>query len=173
MKSYRAPSFSITRQSEWALDVLAEQGIEIDSSIFPVRHDRYGLPGAEPTIHIRKTNNGPLLEFPPSAVRTNLGTLPACGGGYFRLYPARVTDHCIRSIHRMGRPCMFYVHPWEIDPDQPRLPSSSRLRTWRHRVNLKSTYGKLDRLLGKFHFGTISQSIAAYRQSHPTLCASR
>lgn len=156
---YRAPSFSITKRSEWALEILVEEGIEIDSSIYPIHHDRYGMPDSTPEIHLRRTKSGTILEFPPAILQTFFGNLPISGGGYFRLYPRRVTHTGIKSLHRKRRPYMFYVHPWEIDPHQPRLPSSSRLKTWRHRVNLRSTYSKLEHLLASHEFGTITAAI--------------
>ena len=156
---YRAPSFSIIKQSEWALEILVEEGFEIDSSIYPIIHDRYGWPESEPEIHQRQTKSGPILEFPPAVLQTRLGNLPVSGGGYFRLYPLRLTISCIEKINRSRHPCMFYVHPWEIDPNQPILPVSSRVKTWRHRVNLKTTYSKLDILLRRFRFSTMSETI--------------
>lgn len=158
---YRAPSFSITTQSRWALEILVEEGIEVDSSIYPIHHDRYGIPDAQPGIHTHTTPAGPLREFPPTVLSTFLVNFPVSGGGYFRLYPKRLTAASIKAIHRRQRPFMFYVHPWEVDPDQPKLPSNSRLSTWRHRVNLKSTHAKLDWLLSRFQFGTVSATIAS------------
>ena len=163
--NYRAPSFSITRRSLWALDVLAEHGITCDSSIFPIHHDRYGIPNARPNIHRLDTACGSLWEFPPSVSRVGNVNLPVSGGGYFRLYPFSFTARCLRKINRTGQPFMFYVHPWELDPDQPRLHAGSRLSRWRHRVNLATTEAKLDRLLARFRFGTVSQAIAAEAQS--------
>ncbi len=156
---YRAPSFSITKRSEWALEILVEEGIEIDSSIYPIYHDRYGMPDAEHGIHQRETSAGPITEFPPSVLKTRLGNLPVSGGGYFRLYPKRLTTACITRINRRGQPYMFYMHPWEVDPKQPKVPSSSSARTLRHRINLKTTYSKLEGLLKRFKFSTLSMTI--------------
>jgi polysaccharide deacetylase family protein (PEP-CTERM system associated) len=161
---YRAPSFSITKKSLWALEILAEHGIACDSSIFPVRHDRYGIPHANRHIHRLETPAGSLWEFPPSVSRIGGVNVPVSGGGYFRLYPLSLTVRCLRQINRAGRPFIFYVHPWELDPDQPRLSAGSRLSRLRHRVNLASTEKKLDRLLTRFRFGTVSQAIAAQAQ---------
>jgi len=163
---YRAPSFSITRQSEWALEILVEEGIEIDSSIYPIYHDRYGMPDSEPRIHRRETKSGSIVEFPPTVLQTRLGNIPVSGGGYFRLYPLRFTVACMRRVVRDRRPFMFYVHPWEIDPEQPRL-RSSRVKTWRHRVNLKSNYAKLESLLGVFSFAPVSVAIEALETVEP------
>lgn len=157
---YRAPSFSITRRSLWALEIMAEEGIEVDSSIFPTRHDRYGIPGADPQIHRQTTPSGTLVEFPPTVVSFGRLRLPVAGGGYFRLYPLAITQHAMRRVQRSGRPVMFYIHPWEIDPDQPRIRSGSYVSRLRHYVNLRSTWHKLDRLLSRFSFGTVSQVLA-------------
>ncbi len=159
---YRAPSFSITRRSEWALEILVQEGILVDSSIYPIHHDRYGMPDSELIIHRRETSAGSILEFPPAVLQMRYWNMPVSGGGYFRLYPQRLTASCINKIHRRRQPFMFYVHPWEIDPDQPKLPSSSRWSTWRHRVNLKSTFAKLSLLLERYRFGTVSDAIAAH-----------
>jgi polysaccharide deacetylase family protein (PEP-CTERM system associated) len=165
--AYRAPSFSITRQSLWALEILAEEGFQIDSSIFPIVHDRYGIPGARPFVHQLQTAAGPLWEFPPSVLRAGGVNWPVSGGGYFRLYPAWLTCKCLARLNqRHGEPMMFYVHPWEIDPAQPRLRAGSVTGRLRHYLNLGSTLGKLKTLLQKFRFGTISQAIAA-RQPEP------
>ncbi len=159
VKMFRAPSFSVTGQSLWALDILAENGIEFDSSIFPVHHDRYGIPDAEPFPYRIENEQGGLWEFPPSVYRVaNRMNLPVAGGGYFRLYPARLTIECIHRINRSGQPFMFYIHPWEVDPEQPRLPCGWRSR-FRHYQNLGSTHRKLDRLLGEVSFGTMTDAL--------------
>lgn len=156
---YRAPSFSIVRRSLWAMDVLAEEGIRIDSSIFPVRHDRYGIPDAERFPHRIQARSGAIWEFPPSIHAMGKVQLPVGGGGYFRLYPLRFSIHCLRRINEVcGQPFLFYVHPWELDPDQPRLPGSMLAR-FRHRVNLTGTARKLARLLDAFRFGTLTESL--------------
>ena len=160
---YRAPSFSITERSLWALDILAELGFEIDSSIYPIRHDRYGIPEADPFPHIRSTSAGELREFPGSIYRLGGLSIPVSGGGYFRLYPARVTAWLLDRINRGGQPFMFYVHPWELDPDQPRMAGSLRSR-FRHYQNLASTERKLTWLLPRFEFGTMTDSL---REQNP------
>jgi polysaccharide deacetylase family protein (PEP-CTERM system associated) len=153
VRAYRAPSFSITARSLWALDVLAELGFTADSSIYPVHHDRYGIPGAERSPHPIDCTAGRLWEFPASVFRSCGVNIPVSGGGYFRLYPLSFTLHCLRRINkRDGQPFMFYVHPWEIDADQPRLSGSFRSRL-RHYVNLADTERKLDVLLSEFRFG--------------------
>jgi len=162
---YRAPSFSITKRSVWALEILVEEGFTVDSSIFPVVHDRYGMPRAPRAIHRIKTPSGTIWEFPPSVVRQGGVNLPVSGGGYFRLYPAVMTHVLLRRINRKTRqPFMFYIHPWEVDPQQPRLKAGSRLSRWRHYVNLHRTEGKLRQLLKRFRFGAMEQVIESYRE---------
>ncbi len=155
---YRAPCFSITRDSLWALEILVEEGIRIDSSVFPIHHDRYGIPDARIDIHPIETASGTLWEVPPAVVRYPGVNLPVSGGGYFRLYPIWLTNYWLGKINRSeGRPFVFYVHPWEIDKDQPRLRAGSRLSRWRHYVNLASTERKLTQLLHSFRFGTLTE----------------
>lgn len=152
---YRAASYSITERSLWALDVLAEAGFRYDSSIFPVRHDRYGLPGATEFPHRLTTPGGyTLIEFPISTARLFGQILPASGGGYFRLYPYALSRAFLRQVNRRGWPAIFYLHPWEIDPQQPRLPAGW-LSTFRHYNNLHKCEGRLRRLLEDFAFGTV------------------
>jgi polysaccharide deacetylase family protein (PEP-CTERM system associated) len=156
VKSHRAASFSITRRSLWALDILAEEGFEVDSSIFPIRHDRYGIPGSTPHLHRLQTAAGPLWEFPPSVVQFARMNVPVSGGGYFRLFPLQWTIYCLRRINRRQRqPFMFYVHPWELDALQPRIHAASGLSRFRHYVNLSNNEQKLDGLLRIFSFGRI------------------
>jgi polysaccharide deacetylase family protein (PEP-CTERM system associated) len=160
---YRAPSFSITARSLWALDVLLEEGFTLDASVFPIRHDRYGLPHAQRTLHRLPTPAGDSIwEFPASTARLLGMNLPVAGGGYFRLYPWNVTRRLLGRINNAEqRPFMFYTHPWEIDPDQPRIAGPGLRSRFRHYVNLASTAGKLERLLERFHFTTLG---AAMRQ---------
>ncbi len=160
--AYRAPSFSVTRASEWALDVLVEEGFTLDSSIYPVYHDRYGLPGTPLEPHPIERPSGLLWEFPPPVWRVWGFPLAVGGGGYFRLYPYKVTQHGLRAINAAGRPFAFYMHPWEIDPDQPRL-SPGWLRSFRHYLNLDRTEERLLRLLDDFAFDTVSAALARYR----------
>jgi polysaccharide deacetylase family protein (PEP-CTERM system associated) len=160
--AYRAPSFSITRRSLWALDVLAEEGFTIDSSIYPTHHDRYGIPGTPLEPHRIDRPAGSLWEFPPPVWRCLGYPLPVGGGGYFRLYPYPLTRLALRRINATGRPFAAYLHPWELDPDQPRL-RPGRFRAFRHYVNLHRTEDRLARLLRDFRFGTLSQALFAYR----------
>lgn len=157
---YRAPSFSITSRSLWALEILVEEGIQVDSSIFPTYHDRYGIPSAQRRPHQLTTSAGTLWEFPPSVARVAGMNLPVSGGGYFRLYPAAFTRACLKGVNgSAGDPFMFYIHPWEIDPEQPRVGPRSRLRHWRHYVNLRKTEGKLESLLRAFRFGPMRDAL--------------
>ncbi|MBE6426109.1 MAG: DUF3473 domain-containing protein [Planctomycetaceae bacterium] len=160
VEAFRAPSFSITKKSLWALDILAEEGFRYDSSIFPIYHDRYGIPDAPREIHQRMTSEGLIWEFPPTASALGPMNLPVSGGGYFRLYPYALTRYFLRKINQKEkRPFIFYVHPWEVDPEQPRLPFGSRAVQFRHRVGLGRNLVKLRKLLRDFSFGTLSESI--------------
>jgi polysaccharide deacetylase family protein (PEP-CTERM system associated) len=153
---YRAASFSITRQSLWALDVLIDLGFEYDSSVFPIRHDRYGIPGAarEPGV-IKAPSGRTLVEFPMSAASFAGVRVPVSGGGYFRLLPYAVTRAGLRQINeRTGQPFTFYLHPWEVDPAQPRV-KVSLLSAFRHYNNLHKCEIRLRRLLRDFSFSTM------------------
>jgi polysaccharide deacetylase family protein (PEP-CTERM system associated) len=155
---YRAASFSITRRSLWALDVLIDLGFEYDSSIFPIRHDRYGIPGARQRPgRIAAPSGRSLVEFPMSAAAWIGARIPVSGGGYFRLLPYFVTRSGLRQINRRSRaPFTFYLHPWEIDPGQPRIPVGW-LSRFRHYTNLHRCEPRLRRLLGEFRFGTMRE----------------
>jgi polysaccharide deacetylase family protein (PEP-CTERM system associated) len=161
IRIFRAPSFSITRRSCWALEILAEEGFQVDSSIFPVYHDRYGMPNANPAIHQLRTRAGTLWECPPTVVRLAGVNIPVAGGGYFRWYPSAMTIHLLRRVNRVvGRPFVFYIHPWELDPNQPRVAVGSWLSRCRHYHNLAATEGRLRQLFQCFRFGTISETLA-------------
>lgn len=168
---YRAPSFSITHKSQWAFEVLIEEGFKYDSSIFPIRHDFYGFPTAprfpflvssrfsshvEFSPHL--TSNAPktLIEFPISTVRLFGQNLPISGGGYFRLFPYPLIRKGLRSVNeKEGKPFIFYLHPWEIDPDQPRVNNIPLRSKFRHYVKLDKTESKLKKLLEDFQFSSI------------------
>ena len=161
---YRAPTFSITRRTAWALDVLAEAGFIYDSSVFPIRHDRYGVPGAPAFAHRAVgPGGGSLLEIPPLTVRVGGANLPFGGGGYFRLLPVSASARALRIAQRAGRCGMLYLHPWEFDPDQPILPMS-RLARWRHRVGLGRSEAKLRRLLRQFRFTDVRTQLGRLRE---------
>jgi len=160
VRGYRAPSYSITRKSLWALDVLVEEGYAYDASIFPIRHDRYGIPDAPRHPHSLKRAAGDLTEAPPSTVRMGSMNLPVAGGGYFRLLPYGWTRWGIARINGGEKqPAIFYLHPWEIDPEQPRLQASA-LSRFRHYRHLDKTEGRLKRLLGDFRFGRLDAVIS-------------
>ena len=149
---YRAASYSITQQSRWALDILAEEGFVWDSSIFPVHHDRYGMPDAPRWPHTLTTDKGySLAEFPLSTLKLPGYTLPIAGGGYFRLFPYWFSRWGLGSINHQGQPFVFYLHPWEVDPDQPRL-DVKWLSRFRHYNNLDVCEARLDRLISQFAF---------------------
>jgi polysaccharide deacetylase family protein (PEP-CTERM system associated) len=150
---YRAPTFSVVRETLWALDVLAEEGFRYDSSVFPIHHDRYGIPGSARFPHrVALPSGADLVEFPITTLAVAGQHLPFSGGGYFRVLPYRAVRAALRRVNRRERmPAIVYLHPWEMDPDQPHLPirGLSRLR---HYVNLGRTAGKLERLLADFDF---------------------
>jgi len=155
VRGYRAPSFSVTSRSLWALDVLVEEGYTYDASIFPIRHDRYGIPGAPRWPHAIDRGRGCIFEVPGSTVRIGSTNLPVAGGGYFRILPYAWTHWGIARVNRTERqPAIFYLHPWEIDPGQPRLPAS-RLGRFRHYRNLGKVEPRLRRLLADFSFGPL------------------
>lgn len=157
---YRAPSFSITAACPWAHGVLVEEGYLFDSSVFPVRHHRYGNRGCPRFPHVIETGKGPLAEFPLSTLRVLGQNLPVAGGGYFRLLPVGLLARALRSIEREKKPFILYLHPWEFDPEQPRVEGVSRLRTLRHRLNLRRSLTKLRCLLGEFSFAPVSTVLA-------------
>jgi polysaccharide deacetylase family protein (PEP-CTERM system associated) len=142
---YRAPSYSITENSLWALEVLVELGFRYDSSIFPIRHDTYGIPGAPRAPFRTPTPSGPILEFPLTTFRAGNQNLPVGGGGYLRIFPFWYTRLGIRRAQGQGVPLILYVHPWEIDPGQPRIAAGLKSR-FRHYTNLARTNERLERL---------------------------
>jgi polysaccharide deacetylase family protein (PEP-CTERM system associated) len=163
VRGYRAPSFSVTPRSRWALDVLVEEGYSYDASIFPIYHDRYGMPGAPRHPYVEQLSAGPIAEAPGSTVRVGRFTLPAAGGGYFRLFPYAVTAWAIRRLNERERlPAIVYVHPWEIDPNQPRIRARAISR-FRHYVNLRRTEPRLRRLLQDFQFAPLRSVLEAQR----------
>jgi polysaccharide deacetylase family protein (PEP-CTERM system associated) len=156
VRGFRAPSFSIIEQNLWALDVLIEEGYEYDTSIYPIHHDRYGIPGAERHIHKLQRPAGSLIEVPASTVRVAGMNFPIGGGGYFRLLPSKWIRWGIGRVNGVERqPVVFYVHPWEVDPGQPRLDVNAVSRV-RHYTGLKSTMRRLTRLLEEFRFDSIA-----------------
>jgi polysaccharide deacetylase family protein (PEP-CTERM system associated) len=150
---YRAPTFSVVRDTLWSLEALAEAGFRYDSSIFPIVHDRYGIPGSARFPHRHRFGAGSeLAEFPLSTVSVLGWRFPVAGGGYFRLLPYGMTRRVIRHLNRYERqPAMVYLHPWELDVEQPRLPVGA-LTQLRHSVNTSTTEAKLRRLIHDFRF---------------------
>jgi polysaccharide deacetylase family protein (PEP-CTERM system associated) len=153
---YRAPSYSVTPRSLWALDVLIEEGYRYDASIFPIRHDRYGIPVSPREPFPIDRESGSLVEVPGSTVRVGPLNLPIAGGGYFRILPYWWTRWGIARLNTIEqKAAVFYIHPWEIDPDQPRL-HAGWLGRFRHYRNLSRTEDRLRRLLADFRFGTVA-----------------
>jgi polysaccharide deacetylase family protein (PEP-CTERM system associated) len=158
---YRAASYSIVKKTLWALDTLIEEGFLYDSSIFPIHHDRYGFPGANRFPHVIERGGGKIYEFPPSTVRIFGQNVPVAGGGYLRLLPLHVTRKAIRRINEKEKePAIIYIHPWEIDLDQPRMKGRWRSK-FRHYVNLSTTMPKLTSFLNEFSFRPLCKLIDA------------
>jgi len=151
---YRAPTYSITRNTQWALDILSEEGFLYDSSIFPFRYEKKGLPGEKRYPHIVNRNGSVLWEFPVSTLNMAGLRLPFSGGGYFRLCPYVVIKQAVEAINRNGQPVISYIHPWEFDPEQPRYKLGA-LSAFRHYYGLRNTESKVKRLLSDFTFGSI------------------
>lgn len=159
---YRASTYSITRRSLWALDTLCDLDFKYDSSIFPIRHDKYGIPDAPqaPSV-IRAPNGKNIVEFPMSTARLWGVRLPVSGGGYFRLLPYALTRAGLNKLNRkLRRPFVFYLHPWEIDPEQPRI-NAGALSRFRHYTNLDRCESRLRQLLGDFSFTTMGNTLAS------------
>jgi polysaccharide deacetylase family protein (PEP-CTERM system associated) len=161
VRGYRAPSYSVTPRSLWALDILIEEGYRYDSSIFPIRHDRYGIPLSPRHPFVLKRHGRVLVEAPASTIRMGPVNLPIGGGGYFRILPYAWTRWGIARVNNTeGRPVIFYLHPWEIDPGQPALRTSLMGR-FRHYRNLALTEARLRRLLREFQFAPMLAAINA------------
>jgi polysaccharide deacetylase family protein (PEP-CTERM system associated) len=179
VRGYRAPSFSIVHPSLWALDVLIEEGYSYDASIFPIRHDRYGIPDAPRGTHLIDRNRRKqerraqernssrraaapatrnIIEVPAATVRLGNRNLPIAGGGYFRLLPYAWTHWGMTRANASGEPVVFYIHPWEIDPEQPRLPVG-RVTRRRHYGGLNKTLDRLERLFTDFAFSTVADTL--------------
>ncbi len=162
---YRAPSFSIDTRTPWAHRVLAEEGYAYSSSVAPVRHDHYGWPES-PRFAWRPVADSGLIELPVTTARVGGRTLAAGGGGFFRLLPYRFSRWAIKQVHReAGRPAVFYFHPWEIDPAQPRVAAAPLRSKLRHYSRLDAMEGKLERLLGDFRWGRVDEVVAGQATS--------
>ena len=162
---YRAPSYSITAKSLWALDILVEEGFSYDSSIFPITHDIYGIPGGKRFPHEISTHAGKIQEFPISTFSLGFGgwksQLPIAGGGYLRLFPASLVALAIQTINTDEKqPVIVYFHPWEIDPGQPRIQAGLKSR-FRHYLNLERMEMKIRHLLDKFRFSPANEILHA------------
>ena len=158
---YRAPTFSITHETAWAIDSLVAAGYTYDSSVFPIRHDRYGVPEAPRWAHWAVgPAGGRILEIPPLTLKACGMNLPVGGGGYLRLFPVGLVHRGLKAAARAGRAGVLYVHPWELDPGHPVLPMG-RMSRWRHRVNLHRTEAKLRWLLSRHAFGSFRQAMQA------------
>jgi polysaccharide deacetylase family protein (PEP-CTERM system associated) len=158
---YRAPSFSITKESIWALDILLELGFRYDSSIFPLRDKLYGIADSHRFPYVvRQDGERHLVEFPMSTVRVRQTNLPLAGGAYFRLLPYAFFRWGMRKLNREGRPAVLYLHPWEIDPEQPRIAARGKRGYSSHYWNLRATERKLSRLLQDFSFAPMREVLA-------------
>ncbi|MEO8753285.1 MAG: XrtA system polysaccharide deacetylase [Casimicrobiaceae bacterium] len=151
VQGYRAPSFSVGPENDWAFDCIAQAGYRYSSSVYPIRHDHYGAPDSPRFAHEVRTG---LLEVPVATVRMLRANWPAGGGGYFRLLPYRLSRWSLRRVNVVDRqPAMFYFHPWELDPDQPRVPGVGAKARFRHYLNLSRMVPRLRRLLADFRWG--------------------
>jgi polysaccharide deacetylase family protein (PEP-CTERM system associated) len=159
---FRAPSFSIVPGREWALDLLIEEGYAYDSSLFPIRRPGYGYPGAKREPYRIERAGGSLLELPPATLRRAGWTLPAAGGAYLRILPFGLVRAAFADAERRNVPATFYLHPWELDPDQPRLAVSASAR-FRHYTGLRRTEGRVARLLSEFQFISIASALPGLR----------
>jgi polysaccharide deacetylase family protein (PEP-CTERM system associated) len=164
---YRAPNYSIVKGREWALEILLDEGYRYDSSLFPIARPGYGYAGAARDPWVFHTPSGPILEFPPATLRRAALNLPASGGAYFRLFPYALVATALRDCERRGVPGVFYIHPWELDPGQPRVavPLLTRVR---HYGNLGLVAGRIERLLAEFRFGAIAHDLARWTDARDT-----
>ena len=155
---YRAPSYSITNRSVWALDILMEEGFKYDSSIFPIYHDLGGLPDAKRYPNKIYNHKHEIIEIPLSTVKIAGRNIPFSGGGYFRLLPYGFIRWATKQMHNEGYPAVIYLHPWEFDREQPRI-KAGRIKSFRHYVNLHKTEEKFKKLLNDFKFTSIKNFI--------------
>ncbi len=162
---YRAPSWSINETTPWAFEILTELGFEYDSSIFPIKHDFYGVPqGPRQTFKIRAANGGTLHEIPASTYRVLGQNIPIAGGGYFRHIPYWYTRSMIRSLNRRGQLVMTYIHPWELDPSPPTLGGLSAMQRLRTYGSTSILARKFERLLGDFEFTTMYGYLSDFKR---------
>jgi polysaccharide deacetylase family protein (PEP-CTERM system associated) len=161
VKGFRAPHFSLVAGSEWALDVLIEEGYEYDSSLFPIWRPGYGYAGGGRDPHWLERPGGWLAEVPPATLRLAGVNLPAAGGAWFRVFPYGLVRRALLECETRGVPGTFYIHPWELDPGQPTLLQAPRVDRLKHETGLKRVAARLRRLLGEFRFGPIARTVAA------------
>jgi polysaccharide deacetylase family protein (PEP-CTERM system associated) len=161
VRGFRAPSFSITPGTEWAFDILLEEGYSYDSSLFPILRPGYGYPKALPFPNRIVRTGGSLLEFPLATLSLPGFRIPVAGGGYLRQFPLALIKAGFRQLGAMGHPGMFYVHPWEVDPDQPRLPVGW-VTARRHYRGLTQTLSRLEALLTEFRFTSVSEWLSEH-----------
>ncbi|RZI84055.1 MAG: DUF3473 domain-containing protein [Rubrivivax sp.] len=155
VSGYRAPSFSIGKGNLWAFDVLRDAGYRYSSSVYPIAHDHYGMPDSPRFAYPVREG---LLEIPVTTLRVGSRNLPSSGGGYFRLLPYALSRWMIRRVNEVdGQSAVFYFHPWEIDPEQPRVPGVDAKSRFRHYVNIERTEGRIARLLGDFRWGRMDE----------------
>ena len=151
VKGYRAPSFSVSRHNLWVMEALAEAGYSYSSSTYPIVHDNYGIPEG-PRFAFYPLPSNDFLEIPVTSLRLFERNWPCGGGGYFRLLPYAISAKALSRVNREGRPCVFYFHPWEVDPDQPRISAAPLKSRLRHYLNLKKMEPRLARLLRAFRW---------------------
>jgi polysaccharide deacetylase family protein (PEP-CTERM system associated) len=161
LHAYRAPSFSFTRETAWAWRVLAERGYEVSSSVFPVKHDHYGIPDFPRGPVDVEVGGRTVRELPMTTWRVLGRNVPASGGGWMRVLPPAVVRHAISKVNADGLPAVLYLHPWEVDPEQPRVSAAPWKSRFRHYVNLAKTLPRLDALLERFRWGTVREALAA------------
>jgi polysaccharide deacetylase family protein (PEP-CTERM system associated) len=157
---FRASTFTLTRRSWWAFDVLAQRGYHYDSSVHPVRHPVYGVPDFPPGISTVTTAHGPVIEFPVTTLPFVGRNWPIGGGGYFRLLPGAAHRFALERVTRLGRPVALYFHPWEFDPGQPRIDAPWNKR-FRHYVGLEKSLARLELLARRWRFGTMREVLGA------------
>lgn len=159
---FRAPSFSFTRATPWAFQELRAQGYAYSSSVFPVKHDRYGIPDfPRRPVRLTDAQGRSLWEFPMTTWRVLGRNVPVSGGGWLRALPPALIHRGIRRVNRDGVPAVLYLHPWELDPAQPRVPAAPRMARFRHYLNLDRTLARLDGLLQTFPWAPMAEVLAA------------
>lgn len=166
VRGFRAPSFSLVPGCEWALDILLEEGYTYDSSLFPIRRPGYGYPSAQRDPHWIHRPTGMIAEVPPTTLSRCGINLPAAGGAYFRIFPYRLVQAGLRQAERRGTSGTFYIHPWELDPGQPRLTVPVRTQI-RHYTGLNRVVARLHRMLAEFRFRSIAQTLVTLPQPVP------